>query len=117
MDLLVLIAVVLLLLIVFATIYQHLNRPKNLPPGPSGLPLLGFRVRDDDCVHLTELSKIYGPIFSYFSGSRPIVVLNSVETMREALGTHGDCFVDRFHALPDTKDNGVGNGTAYHYIV
>ena len=33
---------VLALAIVLLTIYWYLAKPKNLPPGPNGIPILGY---------------------------------------------------------------------------
>lgn len=93
------IAVAIFVIFVLYFVVFRRGSPSNLPPGPTGIPFLGYFLRDDDCMHLKELSQKYGPIFHYYSGNRLIIVLNSVETIREAFVSNGDCFVDRFNAL------------------
>lgn len=58
----------------------------TLPPGPRGLPLVGYLpyIRRDFHEELTLLSKQHGPIFSLRMGSELIVVLSDHKVIREA---------------------------------
>uniref|UniRef100_A0ABM5GJU2 Cytochrome P450 2U1 isoform X2 n=1 Tax=Pogona vitticeps TaxID=103695 RepID=A0ABM5GJU2_9SAUR len=46
-------------------------------------------------VALTNLTKVYGSIFSLFVGSRPLVVLSEFEAVRDALVNQAEVFSDR----------------------
>ena len=74
------------------------RRPKNLPPGPWSLPLIGYVQNETGltCEHFTKLSRQYGPIFSLRRGMRLVVVLNDKHTITEALVKNADVFSDRY---------------------
>ncbi|XP_078497609.1 steroid 21-hydroxylase [Lissotriton helveticus] len=57
-------------------------------PSPPGLPLLGNLLdlaRNDLPVHFMKLARRHGPIYRLRFGAHDIVVLNSIEVIREAL--------------------------------
>jgi hypothetical protein len=75
------------------------QRPWSPPPGPVGWPLIGS-------LHLlgqyevpfeafSQLSRIYGDIFSITLGSTPCVVVNSFKLIKEVLITKGPHFGGR----------------------
>ncbi|KAL2077138.1 hypothetical protein ACEWY4_026642 [Coilia grayii] len=64
------------------------GRPKNFPPGPPPLPLLGNLLQLHPTNPLKDLDKLaqrYGPVFSIYIGGRLAVVLNGQQALREAL--------------------------------
>ncbi|XP_040298465.1 cytochrome P450 2C8-like [Bufo bufo] len=74
------------------------NNPRNLPPGPRPLPLLGNLLQ----INLTEmhqdfvkLSKKYGPVYMMQFVRTPSVILVGYKTVKEALVDCGDIFNDR----------------------
>lgn len=92
----------------------------NIPPGPKPLPVVGnfgsllvppfilrlFVHKPEEYekkrasplspqVGLTELSKVYGKMYSLFVGSQLVVVLNGYEVIRDALSNHAEVFSDR----------------------
>ncbi|XP_041940325.1 cytochrome P450 2F2-like [Alosa sapidissima] len=75
-----------------------IQRPNKFPPGPRALPLFG-NLLDFNLVNplndLQRLSDQYGKVFSVFIGSRPAVILNGVEAIKEALVTKGVDFGGR----------------------
>lgn len=58
----------------------------NLPPGPTGLPFLGYLPFLGNEIHLTltELSERFGPIYQIFLGGIRVVVLNDAALVRQA---------------------------------
>eukprot|EP00057_Strongylocentrotus_purpuratus_P030610 XP_782182.3 PREDICTED: cytochrome P450 2J6 [Strongylocentrotus purpuratus] len=64
-----------------------INRPRNLPPGPNGLPLLGVALKligSDLLALFSSWADNYGDIVSFNVGPKLIVLLNSYEVVVEA---------------------------------
>ncbi|XP_054711043.1 uncharacterized protein LOC129220640 [Uloborus diversus] len=61
------------------------NWKKNFPPGPIGLPIVGYMPFLTKKPHekLTQLSKKYGDVYSIRLGSELVVVLNGTKAIRE----------------------------------
>lgn len=88
-------SVVIVLLFAYFLLISYI-RNRKLPPGPVGIPHLGYSVRHEDFLtHFKELSDQFGPIFSYYSGGRLIVVVRNAELVTEALVTQGDKLINR----------------------
>ncbi|XP_023243955.1 cytochrome P450 18a1-like [Centruroides sculpturatus] len=77
-----LIAVILIYLIRWL-----LRKNKNYPPGPIGLPIVGYLpfLSKDAHEKLCKLQKIYGGIFGFYLGSKYTVVLNDYSSVKEGL--------------------------------
>lgn len=99
--------------------YQRQKKDSNIPPGPKPWPIVGnfggflvpsfilrrFVNREELAKTasnplspqdgLTELSKIYGDIFSIFVGPQLMVVLTGYDVVRDALSNHAEVFSDR----------------------
>ncbi|CAH0701906.1 unnamed protein product [Spodoptera exigua] len=68
-------------------IFKKLKEWQNLPPGPWGLPVVGylpFLDRHQPHLTLTKLSKQYGPIYGIGMGSVYAVVLSDHKLIRDA---------------------------------
>ncbi|KAF9418311.1 hypothetical protein HW555_004844 [Spodoptera exigua] len=68
-------------------IFKKLKEWQNLPPGPWGLPVVGylpFLDRYQPHLTLTKLSKQYGPIYGIGMGSVYAVVLSDHKLIRDA---------------------------------
>ncbi|KAL1006141.1 hypothetical protein UPYG_G00068330 [Umbra pygmaea] len=66
------------------------GRPKHFPPGPRPVPILGNLLQLDPVNPLKDLERLkkrYGNVFSLYFGTRPIVIMNGLEAIREALVT------------------------------
>ena len=73
----------------------------KLPPGPTGLPILGSLLQLGEKPHhsLSKFAESYGPLISLRLGSITTVVASSPETARLILQKHADNFLDR--PVPD----------------
>ncbi|KAI4807049.1 hypothetical protein KUCAC02_017826 [Chaenocephalus aceratus] len=78
-------------------IHLRLTRPKNFPPGPTPLPILGNLLNlsvHNPMKDLERLRKSYGNVYSLFIGPKPIVVINGVQALKEAMLTKGLVLAD-----------------------
>ncbi|GBO13850.1 hypothetical protein AVEN_14314-1 [Araneus ventricosus] len=59
---------------------------RNVPPGPWGLPVVGYIpfLPKDVHLHFINLAKKYGDVFSLRLGSELVVVLNDTSSIRDA---------------------------------
>nr|AHI15953.1 flavonoid 3',5'-hydroxylase [Pohlia nutans] len=73
------------------------SKPKNLPPGPRGLPIIGSLHLLGKYPHqdLAKLANIYGPVMSLWFGQKLTVVATSPEAAKEFLKTQGPNFSSR----------------------
>lgn len=86
-------AVILFIAILALLLYLDTRKPKNYPPGPDWLPLIGsawtvYRLRKKTgLLHLTtaELAKKYGPILGLKLGQDRIVIVHGMPDNREFL--------------------------------
>ncbi|XP_078663479.1 cytochrome P450 2U1-like [Branchiostoma floridae x Branchiostoma belcheri] len=104
----------LVLVLVFLAAYWLLGsggRPKNLPPGPRGLPLLGnlFSFRPSHLLqNLTVWRQQYGDVVCVRIANKLAVVLNGHMAIQDALVKQPEVFSDRPPPFIGTdKDQGV----------
>ncbi|XP_062245743.1 cytochrome P450 2F2-like [Platichthys flesus] len=74
------------------------RRPKNFPPGPPALPVLGNLLHlslENPLKDFERLRKKYGDVYSLFLGPKPMVILNGQSAIKEALVTKGTDFAGR----------------------
>ncbi|XP_072046600.1 cytochrome P450 1A1-like [Amphiura filiformis] len=89
---------VALLTILASLIYWNVRRPRGMPPGPTGLPILGNLLDFGDkppYVTFKEMTKKYGNVFSVKMGQRWMVVLNQIDIVKDALVRKPDEFAGR----------------------
>ncbi|XP_034544780.1 cytochrome P450 2U1 [Notolabrus celidotus] len=104
-----------LLVFYLVSFYQKRGHHSNIPPGPKPWPVVGnfggFLVpsfiqrrfghqtssteKRSAVGVLTELTKLYGNVYSLFVGSQLVVVLNGYEVIRDAFSNHPEVFSDR----------------------
>uniref|UniRef100_A0A8D0QFT8 unspecific monooxygenase n=1 Tax=Sus scrofa TaxID=9823 RepID=A0A8D0QFT8_PIG len=93
---------------------QNSGRGK-LPPGPTPLPILGNILQldvKDISKSLSNLSKVYGPVFTVYFDLKPAVVLHGYEAMKEALIAAGEEFSGRGH-FPMAERVNKGHGIIF----
>ncbi|XP_054713637.1 LOW QUALITY PROTEIN: uncharacterized protein LOC129223095 [Uloborus diversus] len=88
------------LIVLFLTciVIYLFNRNRKLPPGPWGLPILGYYpfLQDMPFVKFSELSQRYGRIFSFRTvGGQLVVVLNGAKTIKEVFLNRADEIIGR----------------------
>ncbi|XP_071508807.1 cytochrome P450 2U1-like [Diadema antillarum] len=75
----------------------------RLPKGPRPLPffgnLLSFPEHDAFLNMLNELGKEYGPVYTLYLGSRPAVIVNGWEEIKEVTVRAGNDFGDRAESI------------------
>ncbi|XP_078617693.1 cytochrome P450 1A2-like [Branchiostoma floridae x Branchiostoma japonicum] len=85
--------------------YLYLQRPRNLPPGPRGWPLVGNMPMVAKSAFLpatlVELSKQYGDVMTIWMGRVPAIVISGYETIRTALVKRAEDFSSR--KIPPVK--------------
>ncbi|KAL0288766.1 UNVERIFIED_CONTAM: 5-epiaristolochene 1,3-dihydroxylase [Sesamum calycinum] len=73
------------------------KRTPFLPPGPGGLPILGYLpfLRKDLHHQFTELAGKYGPIYKLWLGNKLCTVISSPSLIKEVLRDHDTIFANR----------------------
>ncbi|XP_033115782.1 cytochrome P450 2F5-like [Anneissia japonica] len=114
MDIHIFLTVVLPVILLFTWYYLSSKLHQGMPPGPVGLPIVGYLpfLGLKPYKTFAKLVKKYGPIYSVKMGSRKVVVLNGCQVIREAFVKKGRQFAGRPHWML-SKLNG-GRGIANH---
>ncbi|MEE6521193.1 hypothetical protein FKM82_019287, partial [Ascaphus truei] len=93
----VVLAVVISCMLIYST-WSTMYRKCNLPPGPTPLPVIGnlLQIKRGRMVKsLMDLSEKYGSVYTFYFGSRPVIILCGYQTLKEALIDQGDEFSGR----------------------
>ena len=96
-------AVFTVLIAIFATLWylwasrRARKRTAPLPPGPRGLPIVGYLPYLGSNLHhsFAELADIYGPIFKLWLGNRLCIVLSSPSLAKEVARDQDIIFANR----------------------
>ncbi|KAM8804736.1 cytochrome P450 1A5-like [Eudromia elegans] len=92
-------AAVFCLVFLLVKAFKQQPVPKGLkrPPGPRGLPILGsvLQLKKDPHLALTKLSRQYGDVMEIRIGTRPVLVLSGLDTIKQALVKQGEDFMGR----------------------
>ncbi|KAJ9706783.1 hypothetical protein PVL29_001986 [Vitis rotundifolia] len=96
-------AVLTVLIAIFATLWylweslRARKRTAPLPPGPRGLPIVGYLPFLGPNLHhsFAELADIYGPIFKLWLGNRLCIVLSSPSLAKEVARDQDIIFANR----------------------
>ncbi|XP_075692316.1 cytochrome P450 2G1-like [Rhinoderma darwinii] len=90
-------ALVISCLLIYST-WDKLYRKCNLPPGPTPFPVIGnlLHIKRGEMVKsLMEMGAQYGPVFTFYFGQRPVVILSGYRAVKEALIDQGEDFSGR----------------------
>lgn len=90
------IALALLVLLLFSRNVTPSSDTRK-PPGPWSVPVIGniFLFGSAPHKNVTKLAEQYGRVFSMKLGSREVVILNDIDTVKEALLRNGSDFSSR----------------------
>ncbi|XP_055348080.1 cytochrome P450 2C30-like isoform X2 [Paramacrobiotus metropolitanus] len=97
-------------------IFSYFKRRKRIPPGPLGLPVVGYSpfLGRKPAEKIVELSKQYGNIMSFYLGNRLTVILNDYDAVKAAYIDNAEAFTDRqpgfAHRVISGSENGPLNG-------
>ncbi|XP_065545066.1 cytochrome P450 1A4-like [Lathamus discolor] len=96
-ELLVAGAVFCLVFLLIQSLRQHVPKGLKSPPGPRGFPILGnvLELRKDPHLALTRLSQRYGDVMEVRIGTRPVLVLSGLDTIKQALVKQAEDFLGR----------------------
>ncbi|KAI3717036.1 hypothetical protein L1987_68351 [Smallanthus sonchifolius] len=103
MDFLIIVGLLLSFILVQTTFSLFgLGKPKNLPPGPKRLPIIGnlHLLGDQPHESLAKLAEIHGPIMSLQLGHITTLVISSSNAAKEVLQTQDLAFSTRH--IPDS---------------
>lgn len=94
-----LVAISLLILVAGA------KKALRLPPGPKGIPILGYLpfLTEMPHHHMAELAQKYGPLVHFQLGATPAIIVASPAMMKEVLMTQDQVFAARPPALLSSK--------------
>ncbi|CAJ0952743.1 unnamed protein product, partial [Mesorhabditis belari] len=91
----------ILTLIVGFIFYEMYWKRRHLPPGPIPLPLAG-NIISVSVLHppgydaFINWKKEFGPVFTYWMGPFPTVIIADYETIKETIIKDGEKYTDRF---------------------
>ncbi|EMD01271.1 hypothetical protein BAUCODRAFT_62200 [Baudoinia panamericana UAMH 10762] len=92
------IAVVTVLVVALAWLSQTGKRPKEYPPGPPTLPIIGnihqMPTRDAH-LQFQKWAEEYGPVYSLILGTKTLIVLSSDEAVKELLDRRSGMYSSR----------------------
>uniref|UniRef100_A0A8D0GTE9 Cytochrome P450 1A n=1 Tax=Sphenodon punctatus TaxID=8508 RepID=A0A8D0GTE9_SPHPU len=96
-ELLIASSVFCLIFMVIRSYRRQLPKGLKRPPGPWGYPLIGSVLELGKNPHLsmTRMSQKYGDVMQIRIGTRPVLVLSGLETIKQALVKQGENFRGR----------------------
>ncbi|XP_015687192.2 cytochrome P450 2J2-like [Protobothrops mucrosquamatus] len=113
----------LLCLLVVQLVRLQFQR-RRYPPGPTPLPFIGSlwhpKFLQLNRELLTEMSKVYGNIFTFWFGPYPVIVLQGFQAVKEGLTTHSEDLSGRpllpfFKAVANNKGILLATGRTWKH--
>lgn len=94
---------------------KMMSRNYHLPPGPRGLPLVGYLPFLGKNLHqsFNELAQIYGPIYKLKIGSKQCVIISSPSLVKQVVGDHDITFANRNPTVAALTFSYGGNDIAF----
>ncbi|KAH0580769.1 hypothetical protein H2248_002253 [Termitomyces sp. 'cryptogamus'] len=83
---------------ILASVIRHYFERLKMPPGPTGLPLLGNVFQMPTVMpwlRFAEFSQKYGPVVSFNAAGHPVIVLNDHKSAYELLDRRGTNYSHR----------------------
>ncbi|XP_006273206.1 cytochrome P450 1A5 [Alligator mississippiensis] len=86
-----------LIVIIIRSFQQQIPHGLKRIPGPRGYPLIGnmLEVGRNPHLSLTQMSRKYGDVMQIRIGTKPVLVLSGLDTIRQALVKQGEDFMGR----------------------
>ncbi|WKX99602.1 hypothetical protein Q1695_014463 [Nippostrongylus brasiliensis] len=104
----------IVVLLVGVLFYELYWKRRNLPPGPTPLPFIGnlvtLQLHEPGYAAFEMWREKYGPIFTYWIGYLPFVIVSDYQTMKDTFVKDGDAYAGKF-TLPEIND--VFRGGSY----
>ncbi|XP_032655694.1 cytochrome P450 1A1 isoform X1 [Chelonoidis abingdonii] len=96
-EILIASAVFCLTFIVIRSFRKQIPKGLKRLPGPRGYPLIGnvLELGSNPHLTLTQMSQTYGDVMQIQIGSRPVLVLSGLDTIKQALVKQGEDFMGR----------------------
>lgn len=92
------IELVLLAAVFLSFLFWNAARPTRFPPGPWTLPVIGNLLQFNSKAPMKDLNQFaekYGPVFSLYFGTVPVVFVHGLQAVKEVLVARGMEFADR----------------------
>ncbi|KAF5897977.1 cytochrome P450 2F2-like [Clarias magur] len=103
--------ILVVLCVCLLVLFIRIQRPKNFPPGPRPIPIFGnlfhFNIKNP-LKDFEKFAEKYGNIYSLYIGTKPAVVLNGLQAVREALVNRSADFSGRPQTLVKDVHRGKG---------
>ncbi|CAK5083546.1 unnamed protein product [Meloidogyne enterolobii] len=94
--------ILILLFLIILSFWNFIWKRRNLPPGPTPLPIFGNAFAMDRLIYeqFQIWAKEFGPVYTIWMGEVPIVMVTDYELIRDLFVKEGDIYAGR-HFLVD----------------